>query len=73
MNKERQYCCDLTYSGEGDASGYMYLTKSEYETVKRVVDTTNWNGFTDAGYSGRLYIYCAELERRYYGSEVACN
>ena len=33
--KDGLYRCMLEYNAEGRCSGYMYLTKQEYETVKR--------------------------------------
>ncbi len=62
--KGKQYLCDLMYSAEGDCTGYMYLTKQEYETVKKVVNTCNWQHVNDDGWSGRLSIYCKELEEK---------
>ena len=62
--KDKQYLCDLMYSAEGDCTGYMYLTKQEYEAVKKVVDTCNWNNVEDEGYAGRLFIYCKKLEEK---------
>ena len=60
--KDGLYLCDLIYSAEGECTGYMYLTAKEYETVKMVVDTCNWNNVDDDGYAGRLSIYCKKLE-----------
>ena len=56
------YLCDLRYSAEGDCTGYMYLTEQEYEIVKRVVNTCNWQHVNDEGYAGSLSIYCKALE-----------
>ena len=58
------YLCDLRYSAEGDCTGYMYLTEQEYETVKKVADTWNWQHVNDEGYAGRLSIYCKKLEEK---------
>ncbi len=58
----KKYKCKLFLSAEGEATGYMYLTKKEYEFVKKVSDTTNWQDFSDEGYSGNFSIYCKELE-----------
>ena len=60
--KDGLYLCDLRYSAEGDCTGYMYLTKQEYETVKKVVNTCNWQNVCDEGYAGSLSIYCKKLE-----------
>ena len=60
--KDGLYLCDLQYSAEGDCTGYMYLTAKEYETVKMVVDTCNWDNVDDDGCAGRLSIYCKKLE-----------
>jgi len=60
--KDGLYLCDLQYSAEGDCTGYMYLTKQEYETVKKVADTCNWQNVCDEGYAGSLSIYCKKLE-----------
>ncbi len=62
--KDSLYLCDLIYSAEGECTGYMYLTEQEYETVKKVVNTCNWNNVDDAGYAGRLSIYCKKLEEK---------
>ena len=60
--KDGLYRCMLEYNAEGRCSGYMYLTKQEYETVKRVVNTDNWSNVDDEGYAGSLSIYCKKLE-----------
>ena len=60
--KDGLYLCDLMYHAEGESTGYMYLTKQEYETVKKVSNTDNWQQVNDEGYAGRLYIYCKKLE-----------
>lgn len=65
--KDGLYLCDLQYSAEGDCTGYMYLTKQEYETVKKVVNTCNWQNVCDEGYAGRLSIYCKKLEEKKLG------
>ena len=62
--KDGLYLCDLRYSAEGDCTGYMYLTEQEYETVKKVADTWNWQHVNDEGYAGRLSIYCKALEEK---------
>ena len=61
---EKLYRCTLEYNAEGRCSGYMYLTKQEYETVKKVVNTDNWSDVDDEGWSGRMFIYCEELEEK---------
>ena len=61
---KKLYCCELEYNAEGRCSGYMYLTKQEYETVKKVVNTDNWSDVNDEGWSGSMYIYCKELEEK---------
>lgn len=60
--KDGLYLCELKYSAEGDCTGYMYLTEQEYETVKKVVNTRNWQHVDDEGYAGSLSIYCKKLE-----------
>ena len=62
--KDGLYLCELKYSAEGDCTGYMYLTEQEYETVKKVVNTCNWQHVDDEGYAGRLSIYCKKLEEK---------
>ena len=62
--KDGLYLCDLQYSADGDCTGYMYLTEHEYETVKKVANTANWNNVEDDGYAGRLAIYCKALEEK---------
>lgn len=62
--KDGLYLCDLEYSAEGDCTGYMYLTEQEYETVKKVSNTDNWQQVNDEGYAGRLSIYCKKLEEK---------
>lgn len=58
----KKYKCDLALSAEGDATGCMYLTREEYDIVKKVTNTANWENFEDEGWSGRFIIYCEELE-----------
>lgn len=62
--KDGLYLCDLRYSAESDCTGYMYLTEQEYETVKKVVNTCNWQHVNDEGYAGHLSIYCKKLEEK---------
>jgi len=62
--KDGLYLCHLMYHAEGECTGYMYLTKQEYETVKKVSNTDNWQQVNDEGYAGRLYIYCKALEEK---------
>lgn len=61
---KKLYCCELEYNAEGRCSGYMYLTKQEYEIVKEVVNTDNWSDVNDEGWSGSMSIYCEELEEK---------
>lgn len=59
----KKYKCDLCYSAEGEASGYMWLTRAEYLTVKRAINRYNWNNLSDEGWSGGLNIMCPELDK----------
>ena len=61
---EKTYKCDLILSAEGNATGYVYLTEDEYNIVKKVANTSNWQDFEDEGWSGTFGIYCEELEER---------
>lgn len=63
---QKKYKCDLGLSAEGVATGYMYLTEEEYNIVKKVSDTANWECFYDEGWSGSFGMYCKELEERRY-------
>ena len=58
----QKYECHLEYQAEGVTSGTMMLTKDEYELVKRVIDTDNWDNFKAEEWSGSLDIWCDELE-----------
>lgn len=58
------YRCDLCYSAEDECTGYMYLTREQYQLVKIVANTANWSCVDDGGYSGRLSIYCKKLEEK---------
>ena len=54
----------LSIIGTGAALLNYKKAKQEYETVKKVVNTCNWQHVNDDGWSGRLSIYCKELEEK---------
>lgn len=59
---QEKYKCDLSLSAEDNATGYMYLTREEYEIVKKVSNIANWENFEGGGWCGIFSIYCEELE-----------
>ena len=54
--------CYLEYVGNTSVTGELWLTKSEYMLVKRVVNTDNWENVCFEPYVGELRIYCPEFE-----------
>lgn len=60
MNKK--YLCHLCLSAEGDTTGTMMLTKEEYEIIKCVADTNNWDNLKRDSWNGMLGITCEELD-----------
>ena len=60
--EEKKYKCYLTISGEDYSTGTMMLTKEEYEIVKRVTNSNNWDNADIGLWSGNFWIECEELE-----------
>lgn len=61
-DNDQKYECHLEYCAECDTSGSIMLTKEEYETVKRVANTDNWNNLKWSPFSGILIIWCDDLD-----------
>lgn len=58
----KKYRCELMQSAEGTTTGFMMLTKEEYEIVKRVSDYNNWEDLDYDAWCGGLFITCEELD-----------
>ena len=62
--ENKKYLCDLSLMAEGCTFGQMWLTKEEYEIVKRVTDTRNWENLDAETWCGSFYISCEELDAK---------
>ena len=47
---------------EEEMTGTVYLTKKEYEIIKRISDPGTWEDCTGGGWCGSFTIQCDELE-----------
>lgn len=55
--------CRITYHGEDTTEGSVFLTKQEYEIMKKNLDTKNWcNKYTSGIYTPVVSIYCDDFE-----------
>lgn len=54
MEEKKKYYVSL--QAEGVTEGYIYLTNTEYEIVKKATSTTNWDGLRKEPWSGRFVI-----------------
>lgn len=63
MKDNKLYEVELTYGAEGMATGYVNITRQEYEFLKWVTNTNNWKDLLKEPYCGYLDVYCEELEK----------
>lgn len=63
MAEKKKYRCEVHQSAEEESYGIIYLTKAQYDAVKYVTDTDNWEDKSIAMWSGSFWVYCKELEK----------
>lgn len=55
--------CRIRLRAEDNISGSVFLTKQEYEIVKKTIDQRNWSNVkADGNWTGSIDIYCEEFE-----------
>jgi hypothetical protein len=59
----KKYKCEVSLNAEEAMSGIVYLTKNEYEIVKRVSDPSTWERVMGGGWCGSFCISCSELDK----------
>ena len=56
--------CRIGYSAEDSLEGSVFLTKQEYEIMKKNMDTNKWYNKSSTGcWTPRVFIYCEEFEQ----------
>jgi hypothetical protein len=55
--------CKISFFGEDTTSGSVFLTKQEYEIMKKNLNPKNWYNKYESGiYAPVVEIYCDEFE-----------
>ena len=55
--------CKISYLGQDEVTGSVFLTKQEYEIMKKNMNPKNWYNKVESGiYSPIVDIFCKEFE-----------
>ena len=55
--------CRITYAAEDTVEGSVFLTKQEYEIMKKNMNPDNWCNKSSTGcWTPRVDIYCEDFE-----------